>query len=57
MNTIVALIKDLFSFGGEDNVKVGLTQFNSTKPQKTPEPKVLNRPGEIKLSELMRKSY
>lgn len=57
MNTLVALIKDLFSFGGNDNEKVGLSQFNRPQPKKISEQNVLSRPGEIKLSDLMRKSY
>ena len=56
MNTIVALFKDIFSFSDNDNTKIGLSQFNNTEPAKT-EPKAPTRTGEMKLSDLMRKSY
>ena len=57
MNTIVAFFKDIFSFGDNDNVKVGLSQFKKVEPKRIAEQNVLSRPGEIKLSDLMRKSY
>ena len=57
MNTIVAFFKDIFSFDGNDNTKVGLSQFKKSEVKKVNDKNVLNRPGEIKLSDLMRKSY
>jgi len=57
MNTLVAFIKNIFSLGDNDNEKIGLSQFNKPEPKKLSEQNVLSRPGEIKLSDLMRKSY
>ncbi len=57
MNTIVAFIKDIFTFSDNGNEKVGLSQFKNREPQSVREQNVVSRPGEIKLSELMRKSY
>ena len=56
MNTIVALFKDIFSFNGNDSTKIGLSQFNNADPVKI-EPKTAPHNGEMKLSDLMRKSY
>ncbi len=56
MNTIIALLKDIFSFGN-DNEKVGLSQFRRPEVKKISEQNVLSRPKEVKLSDLMRKSY
>ncbi len=57
MNTIVAFFKDIFSFNENDNVKVGLSQFKKTESKRISEQNVISRPGEMKLSDLMRKSY
>ena len=56
MNTFVALFKDIFSFGDNDGTKIGLSQFNKPEPQ-TAEPKTTPHTGEVKLSDLMRRSY
>jgi len=56
MNTIVAFFKNIFSLSGEDSAKIGLSQFNKTEPKKI-ETKTINHTGEVKLSDLMRKSY
>lgn len=57
MNTIVAFFKDIFSFGGNDDTKVGLSQFKNPAPKSIADQNVVSRPGDIKLSDLMRKSY
>ena len=57
MNTIVAFFKDIFSFNEKDDVKVGLSQFKRAESKRISEQNVISRPGEIKLSDLMRKSY
>ena len=58
MNTIVAFFKDIFSFNeNDDNVKVGLSQFKRAESKRITEQNAISRPGEIKLSDLMRKSY
>lgn len=56
MNTFVALFKDIFSFGDNDGTKIGLSQFNKPEPQ-TAEHKTTPHTGEVKLSDLMRRSY
>ena len=57
MNTIIAFFKDIFTLEDKSTVKVGLSQFNRNEPKKISEQNVLSRPPEIKLSDLMRKSY
>ena len=57
MNTIIAFFKDIFSLNENDNVKVGLSQFKKSERKSPAEQNVISRPGEIKLSDLMRKSY
>ena len=57
MNTIVAFFKDIFSFGGNDDTKVGLSQFKNPAPKSIADQNVVSRPGDIKLSDLMRKGY
>ncbi len=57
MNTIVAFIKEIFTFSDNGNEKVGLSQFKNREPQSVREQNVVSRPGEIRLSELMKKSY
>ena len=57
MSGIVAFIKDIFTFS-DDDIKVGLSQFRLTKEsQKPPVKKVVNHVGDVKLSDLMRKSH
>ena len=57
MSGIVAFLKDIFTFS-DDESKVGLSQFRLTKEAKRPpEKKVVNHVGDVKLSDLMRKSY
>lgn len=57
MDTIVAFFKDIFSFDDNDSVKVGLSQFKKVETARPAVKKVLSTPGEVKLSDLMRKSY
>ena len=57
MNTFVALFRNIFSFGNEDEVKVGLSQFNRMETKKIEEQKSLTKPGEIRLSDLMKRNY
>ncbi len=57
MNSVMAFFKDIFSYS-DDNVKIGLSQFKNPEPiKKTVETKIATRPSEVKLSDLMRKSY
>ena len=56
MNTIIAFFKDIFSYNDNDNVKVGLSQFKKDS-RRVSEQTIMSRPSELKLSELMRKSY
>jgi len=57
MNTIIAFFKDIFSLNGGDNIKVGLSQFKTQEFKKAENQNVVSRPGEVRLSDLMRKSY
>ena len=56
MNSVMAFFKDIFSYS-DDNIKIGLSQFKEVEPKKAPEAKALSRSHEVKLSDLMRKSY
>ena len=56
MNTIVAFFKSIFSSDAGNDMKIGLSQFKDNTPQDIRERKS-NRTGEMKLSDLMRKSY
>lgn len=57
MSGIVAFLRDIFTFS-DDESKVGLSQFRLAKEAKRPpEKKVVNHVGDVKLSDLMRKSY
>lgn len=57
MNQIFALIKDLFTLQDDDNLKVGLAQFKKSAATKEGKPKAIKRPDDIKLSDLMKRSY
>ena len=57
MNTILAFLKDIFTLNDDDNMKVGLSQFKKPVPKKIVKPKVLQSPEDIKLSDLMKRSY
>ena len=56
MNTIIANLKDIFSFSDSDREKVGLSQFKNSEAKPVIQPKQSNH-SEMKLSDLMRKSY
>lgn len=58
MKGIVAFLKDIFTFSDDNSTKVGLSQFKMAKEQIRPTAKkVVNQTGEVKLSDLMRRSY
>lgn len=57
MNQIFALIKDLFTLSDDDNLKIGLSQFKKSAEPKESKPKTMKRPDDIKLSDLMKRSY
>ena len=57
MKGIVAFLKDIFTFS-DDEAKVGLSQFKLSREVKRPAmKKVVNQSNEVKLSDLMRRSY
>ncbi len=57
MKGIVAFLKDIFTFS-DDEAKVGLSQFKMSREVKRPAmKKVVNQSNEVKLSDLMRRSY
>lgn len=56
MKELIAFFKDIFMITDENSkVKVGLSQFKSDKPVKEAVKKI-EKPKEIRLSDLMRKS-
>ncbi len=58
MKGIVAFLKDIFTFSDDNSTKVGLSQFKMTKESVRPAAKkAVNQTGEVKLSDLMRRSY
>ncbi len=57
MNTFLAFLKDIFTLNDDDNMKIGLSQFKKPTPKKVAKPKVTQRPEDIKLSDLMKRSY
>ena len=58
MNEIVKFLKEIFMLKTEDSIKVGLTQFKSTTPiEKSLKKKPAEPKKEVKLSDLMRRSY
>ena len=57
MKGIVLFLKEIFTFS-DNGPKVGLSQFKLIKEAKRPEvKKVVNQTSEVKLSDLMRRSY
>lgn len=57
MNGFAAFLKDIFSFS-DDNTKVGLSQFKMAKEKQTSSAKkAAVQTGEVKLSDLMRRSF
>lgn len=57
MKGLVDFFKDIFSFS-DDGVKIGLSQFKVSEEPKRPETKTVQAsPSEVKLSDLMRRSY
>lgn len=57
MKGLVDFLKDIFSFS-DDGVKIGLSQFKVSEEPKRPESKTVQAsPSEVKLSDLMRRSY
>ena len=58
MNDIIKFFKELFMLKSEDSIKVGLAQFKSVTPiEKAANKKVVEPKKEVKLSDLMRRSY
>ncbi len=58
MNDIIKFFKELFMLKKEDSIKVGLAQFKSVTPiEKAKSKKVAEAKKEVKLSDLMRRSY
>ncbi len=58
MNEIIKFFKEIFMLKSEDSIKVGLTQFKTATPiEKASKKKAEPAKKEVKLSELMRRSY
>lgn len=58
MKEIIKFLKEIFMFKKEDNIKIGLTQFKTVDTvEKAAKKPALPPKAEIKLSDLMRRSY
>ncbi len=58
MNDVIKFLKEIFMLKPEDNIKVGLTQFKTKTPvEKAAKKHVAPQKTEVKLSDLMRRSY
>lgn len=58
MQEIITFLKEIFMIKSEDKIKVGLTQFKTVTPVEKQAQKPLIKPqSEVKLSDLMRRSY
>ena len=58
MNEIVKFFKEIFILKSDDIKKVGLTQFKTATPiEKSMNKKTVEPKKEVKLSDLMRRSY
>lgn len=58
MNEVINFLKEIFMLKSEDNIKVGLTQFKAQTPvEKAVKKQILKQKTEVKLSDLMRRSY
>lgn len=56
MHEIVNFLKEMFMMKNDEK-KIGLSQFKSLSPVEKPAIKPVKAAGEIKLSDLMRRSY
>lgn len=58
MNDIIKFLKEIFMLKSEDSIKVGLTQFKTVTPiEKAVKKQTAPQKSEVKLSDLMRRSY
>lgn len=58
MNEIITFLKEIFMLKPEEGIKVGLTQFKADTPvEKAVKKQVVQPKNEVKLSDLMRRSY
>ncbi len=58
MNDIIKFLKEIFMLKSEDSIKVGLTQFKTVTPiEKAVKKQAAPQKSEVKLSDLMRRSY
>lgn len=58
MKEIITFFKEIFMLKPEENIKVGLSQFKTVTPiEKAASKNVVPPKAEVKLSDLMRRSY
>lgn len=58
MNEMIKFFKEIFLFKNDDKKKIGLCQFKPIQPvDKKPAQKTIKPASEVKLSDLMRRSY
>ncbi len=56
MQEVIKFLKEIFLMKQEDK-KIGLCQFKAKEPVEKPVKKVIKPASEVKLSDLMRRSY
>ncbi len=57
MQDLIKFLKEIFMFKGDDTKKIGLCQFKTTQPVEKKSAKTIKPASEVKLSDLMRRSY
>lgn len=57
MQDLIKFLKEIFMFKGDDTKKIGLCQFKTTQPVGKKAAKTIKPASEVKLSDLMRRSY
>lgn len=58
MQDLIKFLKDIFMFKNDDCKKIGLCQFKPIQPvEKKAAKKTIKPANEVKLSDLMRRSY
>jgi len=57
MQEIISFFQEIFLGKNADKMKIGLTQFKAETPVEKPKKVAVKSTNEVKLSDLMRRSY
>lgn len=57
MQDMIKFLKEIFMFKNDDCKKIGLCQFKPIQPVQKKQTKTIKPASEVKLSDLMRRSY